>query len=211
MKYREILINQLKSLPFCSKNDIIALGKQFGLKANTVNVYISRSLARKDLILLKNGWYVTADFYGRHAGDISYTFYLANVLRQPSYVSSWSALQYYDLTTEAIGTVTSVTPKITRTYNNRVGSFAYQAIKKELFTGFTMVSGRPGAPASRFNFFIATPAKALFDLVYFRTNQFHWIDLKAVVSLVERLRIDIEEMDAKERKAFFKMVKGYLK
>lgn len=203
MKYREILINQLKILPFFSKETFASLGKQFGVKATTLDAYISRSLKRQDIFSLKNGLYVTADYYSQNAGDISYTFYLANVLRTPSYVSSWSALQYYDLTTEAIGTVTSVTAKITRTYNNRAGSFAYQTINKDLFSGFKMVN-------DKFNFFIATPAKALFDLLYFRTNQFRGIDVKRVVDLVEDARIDIEEMEATERELFFTMVKNYL-
>lgn len=203
MKYREILINQLKSLPFFSKETVMSLGKQFALKAATLDAYISRSLKLHDIFSLKNGLYVTADFYNQNAGDISYTFYLANVLRRSSYVSSWSALQYYDLATEAIGTVTSVTTKITRTYNNRAGSFAYQKINKDLFSGFKMVTGK-------FNFFIATPAKALFDLLYFRTNQFRGVDVKRVVGLVEDVRIDIEEMEAPERELFFTMVKKFL-
>lgn len=203
MKYREILIDQLKSLPYFSKETIVSLSRQYGLKGTTVDVYISRSLARKDIISLKKGVYVTADFYNQHAGDISYTFYLANILRTPSYVSSWSALQYYELTTEAIGTVASVTPKITRVYNNRAGSFSYQSIKKDLFSGFNTINGK-------FNFFIATPAKALFDLLYFKTKQFSGVDIKMVDALVDTLRIDMDEMETKERDALYAMVKKYL-
>lgn len=202
MKYREILISQLKLLPFFSKETITSLGKQFDLKAATLDAYISRSLKRKDIFSLKNGIYVTADFYNQNAGDVSYTFYLANILREQSYVSSWSALQYYDLTAEAIGTVTSVTTKITRTYNNRAGSFAYQTINRDLFSGFKMVNGQ-------FNFFIATPAKALFDLLYFKTNQFAWFDIKKIDSMVSSLRVDIDEMDESERKLFYVLVKKY--
>ncbi|MDO8626154.1 MAG: hypothetical protein Q7K39_01700 [Candidatus Magasanikbacteria bacterium] len=204
MDYRVILINQLKLLPYFSKKDILALSRQFGIKAETVATYVSRSLARKDIISLRNGMYVTTDFYNRHAGDISYTFYLANVLRSPSYVSSWSALQYYNLATEAIGTVTSVTTKHTSAHNNKAGSFAYQSIKKDLFSSFTAVNGK-------FNFFIASPAKALFDLVYLKTNHFRWINFKTVVGLVEDLRVDIDEMEIKERDSFYALVKKYLK
>lgn len=211
MDYREIIINKLKLLPFFTKKDILALSRQFGIKAETVATYISRSLARKGIISLKNGMYITTDFYNQHAGDISYTFYLANVLRSPSYVSSWSALQYYDLAIEAIGTVTSVTTKHTRTHNNRAGSFAYQSIKKDLFSGFSLVNGQPASSAGGFNFFIATPAKALFDLLYLKTNHFRWVNFKTAVELVEDLRVDLDDMGAKEKKAFLTMLKNYLK
>lgn len=203
MKYKEILVDQLKSLPYFSKESLISLSKQFGLKATTVDAYISRSLVHKDIISLKKGIYVTADFYNQHAGDISYTFYLANILRPPSYVSSWAALQYYELTTEAIGTVTSVTPKITRVYNNLAGSFSYQSIKKDLFSGFNTISGK-------FNFFIASPAKALFDLLYFKTRQFRGVNIKMIDELVDNLRIDMDEMETNERDALYAMVKKYL-
>ena len=45
---------------------------------------------------------MSADFFDKNRSDISYSFYLANIIRTPSYVSSWAALQYYNLTTEAI-------------------------------------------------------------------------------------------------------------
>ena len=204
MKYRVIFINQLKNLPYFSTEMVRSLGKQYTLKARTVDSYISRSLASKEIIALKNGTYVTADFYNRNAGEISYTFYLANVLRAPSYVSSWSALQYYNLATEGIGTVTSVTTKVTRTYNNQAGSFAYNHIKKECFSECNLVKGK-------FDFFIASPAKALFDLLYFKTVQLRGIHFKDLNELVDSLRVDIDGMEENERKTFHALIKKFLK
>src|SRR3989338_6213981 len=109
MKYREILVERLKSLPYFRKDAIYQLSRQYGLKSTTVDTYISRSLARKDIIQLRKGLYTTTDFYKKNVGDISYTFYLANIIRTPSYVSSWAALQYYDLATESIHSITSIT------------------------------------------------------------------------------------------------------
>lgn len=203
MKYREILIEQLKSLPYFNKSAIYQLSKQYGLKNTTVDSYIGRSLKSKDIIQLKKGLYTTTDFYEKNRADISYKFYLANVIRTPSYVSSWAALQYYELTTEAIQTITSVTPKVTRDYQTRAGSFGYNSIKKELFSGFSLVKGK-------FDFFIATPSKALFDLLYFKTRQFRGIKSEMVDGLISDLRIDIEEMDKKEQILFYEMIKKYL-
>ena len=203
MKYREILLEQLKTQPYFSKKDIYQLSEQYGLKSTTVDTYISRSLKRKDIISMKNGLYVSTDYYNKNKNDTSYSFYLANILRTPSYVSSWTALQYYNLTTEAIHTVTSITPKVTRSYETRAGNFNYQSIQKELFSDFSLTKGK-------FNFFIASPSKALFDLLYFKTRQFRGVRFENIKSLIEELRIDIAEMDGDEQKNLFSMIKNYL-
>ena len=202
MKSRKNLIEQLKSLPHFGKSTIYQLGIQLGLKDSTVNTYISRFLRCKEIIQLKRGMYVSTDFFEENKNDVSYLFYLANIIRTPSYVSSWTALQYYNLTTEAIRSVTSVTLKVTRDYQIKPGNFSYQSIKKELFSGFSLTKGK-------FDFFIASPSKALFDLLYFKTHQFRGITLEKIKALIEELRIDIDEMDKTEQKKFYKMIKKY--
>ena len=192
-------------MPHFSKDSLYHLGKQLGLADATVNTYISRFLGHKEIIQLKRGLYVTADFFSKNSRDASYAFYLANIIRTPSYVSSWSALQFYNLTTEAIHGVTSVTPKVTRTYMSKAGNFSYQSLKKDLFSDFSLIKGKA------FGFFIASPAKALFDLLYFKTHQFRSVHpTKGVKVLVEELRIDIDEMDKKERSRFYDSVKRYI-
>jgi predicted transcriptional regulator of viral defense system len=202
MKSKKNLLEQLKYLSYFSKNTVYQLGKQLGLKDSTVKTYISRFLRYKEIIQLKNGLYVTTDFFEKNKNDVSYSFYLANIIRMPSYVSSWTALQYYNLTTEAIYSVTSVTPKVTRDYQNKVGNFSYQSIKKELFSDFSLIKGK-------FDFFIALPSKALFDLLYFRTNQFRSKSAKNIKVLIEELRIEIDEMDKNEQEKFYTMIKKY--
>ena len=202
MKSRKNLLEQLKSLSCFSKNTVYQLGKQLRLEDSTVNTYISRFLKSKEVIQLKKGFYVTTDFFEKNKNDVSYSFYLANVIRTPSYVSSWTALQYYDLTTEVIHSVTSVTPKVTRNYQTKAGNFSYQSIKKELFSGFSITKGK-------FDFFIALPSKALFDLLYFRTNQFRSKSAKNIKALIEEFRIDIDEMDKNEQEKFYTMMKKY--
>jgi len=203
MKSAKNLLEQLKPLPYFSKDVIRQIGSQPGLTDSTVDTYISRFLKHKEILPLKNGLYISADFLNKNKGDISYPFYLANIIRTPSYVSSWAALQYYNLTTEAIYAVTSVTPKVTRTYKTKAGNFAYQSITKDLFSDFVLVSGK-------FDFFVASPAKALFDLLYFKTHQFRGIRLEHITSLIDELRIDIDEMDKEEQVKFYEMVKKYL-
>jgi predicted transcriptional regulator of viral defense system len=202
MKSKSNLLEQLTSIPHFDKKTIYQLGKQLGLQDSTVDTYISRFLKNKDIYRLKNGVYVSAKFFNHQKDDLSYPFYLANILRTPSYISSWTALQYYGLTTEIIHTVTSVTLKVTKDYQTKAGTFAYQSINPRLFSDFSLVT-------ESFPFFIASPAKALFDLLYFRTRQFRSFPRTpskkrktTIKMMVEELRIDLDEMTKEEQKKF---------
>ena len=204
MKYRENLLEQLKPLSYFTKATVYSLSKRNDMKEKTVDVYLSRYLKSKDIISLKKrGTYVTRDYYEKNRGNPSYKFYLANILKEPSYISSWTALQYYDLTTDVINTVISVTPKTTQTYDTKIGSFAYHSIKKELFTDFAQIKGT-------FDFFIASPSKALFDLLYINTNQMRGISLEMIDDIVDGFRIDLDEMDEGEKKKFYRLIKNHL-
>ena len=210
MKRRKNLLAQLEPLSYFSKDIIEKFGKQLGLRSTTIDTYISRFLKYKEIFQLKKGLYLSSDFFQKNRGDISYSFYLANILRTPSYVSSWTALQYYNLTTESIYTVTSITPKVTRTYKTKAGNFTYQSVKKELFSGFSLVKGGSTSETGKFDFFIASPPKALFDLLYFKTHQFRGVSFEDINKLIEGMRIDIKEMTKKDQATFYAMVKKYL-
>ncbi len=220
MKNKKNLLEQLKPLTHFSKDSLCQLGKQLGIADTTVDTYISRFLKYKEILSLKNGLYVSSDFFRSHRNDISYFYYLANIIRTPSYVSSWSALQFYNLATETIHSITSVTPKITRNYDTKTGNYTYQTIKESLFSDFFLMSKDPAFPASttllakkssfEFDFFIASPSKALFDLLYFKTRQFRGIKSKDIKILIEELRIDIDEMDKKEQAKFYAITQKHI-
>lgn len=203
MKYKDLLLAHLESQPYFDKMAIHQISEQYGIKSTTVDTYISQSLRCKEIISLKNGLYVSADFYNKNNGDISYLFYLSNIIRAPSYVSSWSALQYYNLTTEVIYTITSTTLKVTRSYKTKISNFSYQTIQKDLFSDFSLAKGK-------FDFFIASPAKALFDLLYFKTHQFRSVQFENIKPLIAELRIDIDEMSYEEQEKFYTMIKKYI-
>ena len=199
MKSKKNLLEQLKNLTYFYKDTAYQLGRQLGLKDSTINTYISRFLKYKDILQLKNGLYVTTDFFEKNRSDISYLFYLANIIRTPSYVSSWAALQYYNLVTEAVYPITSVTLRVTRGYQTPAGNFTYQSIKKDFFSDFFLVKGQ-------FDFYIASPAKALFDLLYFRTHQLRGINLQDIKRMINELRIDFDEMDKAEQEKFYFLI-----
>lgn len=199
MKSKSNLLEMLDQLPYFEKHTVRQLAGQFGLSESAVDTYISRYLRDRDVHRLKNGLYVSRTFYTAHKDDLSYHFYIANILRTPSYVSSWAALQYYDLTTEAVRVVTCVTSKVTREYETSVGTFAYQSIDKTLFSEYSLKKGA-------FDFYIASPAKALFDLLYFRTRQLRGVGVDAAKRLIEELRIDLDEMEDGEREKLLTMI-----
>lgn len=198
MKKREKLLNLVKDFPHFNKKTIKELCLKHNLSLATADSYIHKSIKNNEIIPLKNGVYVTKKFYDENIEDIGYIFYLANQLRKPSYISSWIALDYYNMTTNVINTITSITTKTTRDYSNEAGNFIYNSIKNELFKGFSLIESRLG-----FKYLIASPAKALFDLIYLSTNQFKTPEPK----ILKRLRIDTNEMNKKEKNKFKKLLK----
>ena len=201
MKYQIEIINELKTKPSFTKKVFIDVSSKYNLKISTINSYIVRSFAQNKIIKLKRGVYVTEEFYSKHSLDISYKYYLANILRKPSYISSWTALEYYNLATESIHSVISITTKITREYKTKTGTFSYHSITLKYFSDFVLVK-------KDFEFYIATPSKALFDLLYFKTNGFRNIKREEIEKYLESLRVDMDEMEKVERAKFFSMIKN---
>lgn len=88
--------------------------------------------------------------------------YIANKLYEPSYVSLEFALSYHRIIPENVYTITSVTTRRTNEFQVMGRLFAYRKIKREAFTGYTIV--RRGG----FSFNIADPEKAFVDANYYR-------------------------------------------
>lgn len=201
MKSINNLLEQLNTLPYFNKLTIYQLAKQLDLKSSTIDTYISRFLRYKKIISLKNGLYASKKFYDENKLDISYLFYLANVIYKPSYISSYTALQYYNLSTEVVYPTISISTKTTRNYQTKIGDFKYHSISKNLYQDFYLKK-------EKFSFYIASPSKALFDLLYFKTKQFKTIKFEEVNNLLAELRIDIDELNKLEQRKLYKMIKN---
>ena len=92
---------------------------------------------------------------------------------------------------------------MTKEYQTKAGNFSYQSISKDFFTDFSLAKGK-------FDFYIASPSKALFDLLYLRTRQFNNLSVEQVKAMIPELRIDIEEMSKEEQDKFYSMITKYL-
>lgn len=84
----------------------------------------------------------------------------ANHIYGPSYVSQHWALRWYGLIPEHVVTMTSVTTKRSRRFENAIGWFEYEQVPAHYFPiGVTRIDEQ-GLP-----FLMATPEKALCDMI----------------------------------------------
>ena len=117
-----------------------------------------RSLESKgEIIRIKKGLYVV----NPKVSHVTLSAELiANHIYTPSYVSMSSALRYYGLIPEEDYVTQSMTLKHSRIFDTPFGRFDYRSIKREAFNvGVTYVNKQ------NYSFLIATPEKALCDLI----------------------------------------------
>jgi predicted transcriptional regulator of viral defense system len=87
-------------------------------------------------------------------------FVVANRMMRSSYVSLQSALGYYGLIPDVVPVTTSITTGRPNQWQTPLGVYTFQHIKTELFVGYRLVDLGGNQQA-----FVATPEKALLDLV----------------------------------------------
>ena len=123
-----------------------------------LRLQLSRWVKAGRLVQLTKGLYTLAEPYGKLT---PHPFVLANAMKKASYVSLQSALGYFGMIPEHVPTVTSVTTQRPARVQTPLGRFLFRHIKTDWFRGYEQVSLGSGQRA-----FIATPEKALLDLVY---------------------------------------------
>ncbi|MBU0979043.1 MAG: hypothetical protein ABIJ03_01855 [Patescibacteria group bacterium] len=151
----------LNKKPYLTKLELSLLWEK---KGKNLDNKIQTLLHNNQLISLKNGLYVSQTYLSQWANKTSYLEFVANILYYPSYLSLEYVLQKENVIPEAVYVYTSITNKLTRHYQNDLGSFSYRSLKPELFTGFEEVNFN-GIHQVK----IATKVKALFDWLYLKT------------------------------------------
>ncbi|MDW8309626.1 MAG: hypothetical protein RMK20_09655 [Verrucomicrobiales bacterium] len=119
---------------------------------------LSRWVNDGRLVQLRRGWYVLAEPFRKLQ---PHPFLLANRLKKASYVSLQSALAEHGLIPEHVPVVTSVTTGRPEELRTPLGTFLYSHVQPSWFHSYTRRELRGGQSA-----FVATPEKALLDLVY---------------------------------------------
>jgi len=92
-------------------------------------------------------------------------FLVANHLVRASYVSGQSALAYYGLIPEHVPAVTSVTTARPGRWDTPLGRYEFRHVKPGFFVGHRQLTLGQGQRA-----YVATPEKALLDLIYLQAG-----------------------------------------
>ena len=145
---------------------------------------VKRALADGEIIKIRRGLYCLAERYRRaplNLHDVAQKIY------GPSYVSFESALSFHQLIPEAVYGVTCASFKRSKEFKTSLGVFTYTQVPRPAFP-----VGIQRIEEGRAVFLMATPLKALADLVY--TNRLDWLGLEP---LVESLRIEREDLKFK--------------
>jgi predicted transcriptional regulator of viral defense system len=122
-----------------------------------IRIQLSRWKKAGKIYQLRRGLYSIAPPYQRQQ---PHPFLVANHLQKASYVSLQSALSFYGLIPEVVNITTSVSTGRPERLDTPLGTFEFRHIKTELLFGYRMTElGEQSA-------LIATPEKALLDLIY---------------------------------------------
>ena len=119
---------------------------------------LSRWTKAGHLYQLRRGLYALAPPFQKVK---PHPFLIANRMVRGSYVSCHSALTHYGLIPEYVPVVTSVTTARPACWDTPLGVYQFRHIKTGLFRGYRLVETSPGQRA-----FVASPEKALLDLIY---------------------------------------------
>lgn len=144
-----------------TKMDLLA---KFSCTKNTLDGRIKRAFKQGKLSQLKKGLYITTNNYLHEPRKIKFTEYLASKIYQPSYISLEYILEKHNLLAKEPKTITSITTKTTRTFNNFSGTYRYANIKASFYVGFEEHTFHGDT------YHMATKAKAMFDYLYLNTT-----------------------------------------
>ncbi len=136
------------------------------------------------LIRLKRGLYVVNS---EVSGKPINACLCANHIYGPSYVSQQWALRWYGLIPERVHTMTSVTTKRTRMFENSLGRFTFEQVKPEYFAiGINRIE------EDGVSFLMASREKALCDMILHDS----YLPPQSVKGLLQYLEEDIRfDMD----------------
>jgi predicted transcriptional regulator of viral defense system len=128
------------------------------VRPENVRLQLTRWTKAGKLYQLRRGLYSIAPPYQKTK---PHPFIIANLMQQASYVSAQSALAYYGLIPDTVHATVSVTAGRPERRETPLGIFEFRHMRPEYLHDYRMVnmSGKEQA-------LVATPEKALLDLIY---------------------------------------------
>ena len=153
--------------------------------ASARKVLVHRAVRKGEVLRLKPGLFCLAEPYRK---THLHPFALAGMLHAPSHVSLESALAHHGLLPEAVFQVASVTSKRTRAFRTPLGIYSYHRVPADI--------PRAGVRSEKLDriswAFIASPLRAIADLIYLR-RKVSW-KKDGLVFLVESMRMESDEL-----------------
>jgi predicted transcriptional regulator of viral defense system len=143
---------------------------------------------RRDLYLIKNA-----------SRALLNTFEISTIIYGPSYVSFESALSYHGWIPEAVRTTTCASVKRAKEFETPMGIFSYEHIPIEAFS-----FGVEQHKQDSITLFIASPVKALADIVYARKRTWN-----SISDLSEDLRIEIDSFQNYDKIVLMDLIENY--
>ena len=161
--------------------------------------FLARLVKKGDLIRLKNGFFVIAKNIQKN--PVPYA-QIANLLHGPSYLSFEWALSYYGMIPEGVYVMTSASAIKSKSYTTPLGTFDYHFLNHSRYSiGLDQKENHAG------RFLIATPEKALVDLVYQKSRELRGQDL--LIDLIEGRRIDEDILKGLNKRHLLEIAERY--
>lgn len=177
----------------CFETGLLLAGE--GVRPADVRRQLSRWCAAGRVIQLRRGVYCLAPPYRK---VVPHPFVLANAIVRASTVSLQSALAWHGMIPEYTPVTTSVTTRRAGHWSTPLGDFHYRHIRIPWLRGYRLTDlGGPPLPGTGRpqHAFVATPAKALLDLVYFTAGGDSRAYLESL-RLSNLERVDMQELAA---------------
>ncbi len=187
MKKSEYVWDKVIKLPVFKFNDIFSLLDD----ENYTKVLIYRWRKNKKIISLKKGIYVSSEYLNKIKNSEIIDYYIefvSNFIYTPSYLSLEYVLSKYNILSESVVSITSISTSKTKKIKNNLGTFHYYHTKQVLYTGYRV--------KKRGDFYIAEASlpKALFDFLYLRKK------ILNNKQQIEELRLNLDVLSKRDWK-----------
>lgn len=188
--FLEILLNWPR--PYITGTDLHSI---LDKSAASRHAIIKRAIKKGYLISIRRDLYLIKNSKQTHLSS----FEISTIIYGPSYISFESALSYHGWIPEAVRTITCASVKRAKAFETPIGIFSYEHIPIKAFP-----FGIEQHPQDSVTLFIASPIKAIADMIYARRRTWESID-----DLSEDLRIELESLKSSNRELIIELIENY--
>lgn len=162
--------------------------------------FISRLVKKGELIRLKNGFFIIAEKIKKSPVPFAQ---ISNLLYGPSYLSFEWALSYYGMIPEGVYVMSSASTIKSKMFSTPLGAFDYCYLSHARYAiGIDQKENFAG------RFLVATPEKALADLIHFKSRNLESTK-DMLIDLVEARRIDEDDLKKLNKNHLLEIAESY--